>query len=367
MNRLFIKSPVNDVAVVNIALNLGSLQEQTPGVANVLVPLWRMSDYAKELERMGVSFTMEKGLDYLAVRVKARYQVITKAVDLLTKALLNPPINRLDDAVREASTWVALSREDTATLSIAEALKLLFSDHPYSRHPLAYEYQLARITKDDVKRAIDNLRVLSLTVVAPEDVVEVDLPSANYVEIPIREFGSGARDVKLEGKVQTTVTIMYPTHGIRDLEGSFRMNVLNAIIGGMGLVSRLYREVRVKRGLAYYAYSMYWPLGSSGVFIAMAGVRREFVKDTIDLMLGVISNEFLSEDELAMAVRNRIGRLKVMTESPEGLAGTYSVIPTYGLPNDYYERYINYIKSLRPEDLIRELRSLGRPVIVTVG
>jgi zinc protease len=41
MNRLFIKSPVNDVAVVNIALNLGSLQEQTPGVANVLVPLWR--------------------------------------------------------------------------------------------------------------------------------------------------------------------------------------------------------------------------------------------------------------------------------------------------------------------------------------
>jgi hypothetical protein len=75
MNRLFIKSPVNDVAVINLALNLGSLQEPVPGIANVLIPLWRMSDYAKELERVGVSFVIEKGLDYLMVRVKVRYSL----------------------------------------------------------------------------------------------------------------------------------------------------------------------------------------------------------------------------------------------------------------------------------------------------
>jgi zinc protease len=367
MNRLFIKSPVNDVAVINLALNLGSLQELVPGIANVLIPLWRMSDYAKELERVGVSFVIEKGLDYLMVRVKARYSVIPKAVELLVKTLLNPPIDRLDDAIREAGTRITLSREDVITLSIAEALKLLFNDHPYSRHPTAYEYKLTGITKDDVRRAIDGLRAISLTVVAPEDVVEVDLPSANYVEIPVRGFGSGSRDVRLEGKVQTAVVIMYPTYGIKDVERSFRMDVANTVIGGMGLVSRLYREVRVKRGLAYYAYSMYWPLGSSGVFIAMAGVRREFVKDTIDIMLNTISNSSLSDDELAMAVRNRIGRLKVMKESPEGIANVHSVIPTYGLPSDYYDRYINYIRNLRPEDVAHEIRGLQQPVIVTVG
>jgi Predicted Zn-dependent peptidases len=367
MNRLFIKSPVNDVAVINLALNLGSLQELVPGIANVLIPLWRMSNYAKELERMGVSFVIEKGLDYLMVRVKARYSVISKAVELLVKTLLNPPIGRLDNAIREAGTRITLSREDVVSLSIAESLKLLFNGHPYSRHPAAYEYKLTGITKDDVRRAIDGLRAISLTVVALEDVVEVDLPSANYMEIPVREFGSGNENVRLEGKVQTAIVIMYPTHSIKDVERSFRMDVANTVIGGMGLVSRLYREVRVKRGLAYYAYSMYWPLGSSGVFIAMAGVRREFVKDTIDIMLNTISNSSLSDDELAMAVRNRIGRLKVMKESPEGIANVHSIIPTYGLSNDYYDKYINYIRNIRPEDVAYEIRSLREPVVVAVG
>ncbi len=64
-NKLFIRSPVKDVAVLDIKLNLGSLQESRPGIANVLIPLWRMSSYAKELERIGVSFSFEKGFDAL--------------------------------------------------------------------------------------------------------------------------------------------------------------------------------------------------------------------------------------------------------------------------------------------------------------
>ncbi|WP_054855118.1 insulinase family protein [Vulcanisaeta sp. JCM 16161] len=185
--------------------------------------------------------------------------------------------------------------------------------------------------------------------------------------MPISRFGSGDVDVRLEGKVQATITIAYPSYGITDLEGSFRVTVMNTILGGMGLISRLYREVRVKRGLAYYAYSMYWPLGSSGVLIAMAGVRREVIKETIDVMLTTISNQVISEEELNMAIKNRIGRLKVNAESPEGMAMLYSVIPTYGLPTNYYERFIDYIGRLRPEDISRELSNLSRPVIAVVG
>ncbi len=369
-NKLFIKSPVNDVAVLDIKLNLGSLQELRPGIANVLIPLWRMSNYARELEKMGVSFSFEKGLDALTLRVKARYSVINRAVGLIENMLLSPVIDRLGDAIREARINVDLNREDTATRSVAEALRILFNDHPYSRHPLAYDYKFGDITKDDIKQSIDALKALSLTIVAPEDIVDINLPFMRYEKIPpINRFNSDNVDVRLEGKVQTTVTIAYPSYEITDLEGSFRVTVMNTILGGMGLVSRLYREVRVKRGgLAYYAYSMYWPLGSSGgVLIAMAGVRREVLKETLDVMLNTIGNQTISEEELQMAVRNRIGRLKVIAESPEGMATLYSVVPTYGLPTDYYERFINYISRLRPEDILGELRSLSRPAIAVVG
>ncbi|WP_054856931.1 insulinase family protein [Vulcanisaeta sp. JCM 16159] len=197
---------------------------------------------------------------------------------LIEDMLLSPVIDRIDDAIRQARTSISINREDTAVRSVAEALKVLFNDHPYSRHPIAYDYKFIDMTKGHIKDAIDALRVLSLTVVAPEDYLEINLPFTNYVKVPIDRFGSGDVDIRLEGKVQTTVAIAYPSYDIMDLEGSFRVTVMNTILGGMGLVSRLYREVRVKRGLAYYAYSMYWPLGSSGVLIVMAGVRREALR-----------------------------------------------------------------------------------------
>ena len=367
VNKLFINSPVKDVTMLDIKLNLGSLQESRPGIANVLMPLWRISNYAKELERIGVSFSFEKGLDALTLRVKSRYSIINKVMKLIEEMLLTPVIDRLSDAIREARTSIGINREDTAVRSVAEALKVLFNDHPYSRHPLAYDYKVNDVTRDDVKNTIDALRVLSLTVVAPEDTVDINLPYTNYVKVPINRFGSGDVDIKLEGKVQATITIAYPSREITDLEGSFRVTVMNTVLGGMGLISRLYKEVRVKRGLAYYAYSMYWPMGSSGVFMAMAGLRREVLKEALSVMLNTISDSTISEEELSMAVRNRIGRLKVTAESPEGVAMLYSVIPTYGLPTDYYERFINYMSRLRPEDVSRELRNLLKPVIAVVG
>ncbi len=367
VNKLFINSPVKDVIMLDIKLNLGSLQEPHPGIANVLMPLWRMSNYAKELERIGASFSFEKGLDALALRVKSRYSIINKVMKLIEEMLLTPVIDRLSDAIREARTSIGINREDTAVRSVAEALRILFGDHPYSRHPLAYDYKINYVTRDDVKNAIDALRVLSLTAVAPEDTVDINLPYANYVKVPISRFGSGDVDIKLEGKVQATITIAYPSYEITNLEGSFRVTVMNTVLGGMGLISRLYRKVRVEKGLAYYAYSMYWPLGSSGILIAMAGVRRDTLKEALDVMLNTISDLTISEEELSMAVKNRVGRLKVTGESPEGSAMLYSVIPTYGLPTDYYDKYINYISRLRPEDVSRELRNLSKQVIAVVG
>ncbi|WP_243680914.1 hypothetical protein [Vulcanisaeta souniana] len=96
-------------------------------------------------------------------------------------------------------------------------------------------------------------------------------------------------------------------------------------------------------------------------------MRREVLRDALNVMLNVMSNSVISEEELRMAVRNRVGRLKVTGESPEGLTMLYSVIPTYDLPTDYYERFIDYISRLRSEDISRELRNLSKPTIAVVG
>src|SRR3569832_2422791 len=58
--------------------------------------------------------------------------------------------------------------------------------------------------------------------------------------------------------------------------------VVNHILGGGGLSSRLYREVREKRGLAYSVYeSLLW-MEHSAIFIGNTGTRADRAGDTID-------------------------------------------------------------------------------------
>jgi hypothetical protein len=66
--------------------------------------------------------------------------------------------------------------------------------------------------------------------VGPEGSIYVGLPSAYYGEIPVRGFGSGRGDGRLEGNVLTAAVIMYPTYGIKDVERSFKMDVANTVI-----------------------------------------------------------------------------------------------------------------------------------------
>ncbi len=360
VNRFFVKSPVDDVAVIDLKLNVGSINEENPGIGNVLIPLWRSSRPYLELEKMGVSISLEKSFDFLSVRIKTIYDRVNKAVKLMEEFLTNPNMEKLDDAIREARTWNQVSREDTATRAFSESIKLLFGNHPYSRHPMAYEYNFDLITRDTVAKALDRMKVLSMTVVAREDTVDINIPQGDYEAIKPVTYGSGTVDLKMSGKVQTTIAMAYPAPELTNLNESFTTIILNTILGGMGLVSRLYREVRVKRGLAYYAYSTYIPLGSSGILIAMAGVRRENVNTALGIMQETINDlaNTVGEDEVEMAIRNRIGRLKVTGESPEGLASLYSLIPTYKLPSNYYELYIKQIKELRASDVLTKARQI---------
>ena len=103
----------------------------------------------------------------------------------------------------------------------------------------------------------------------------------------------------------------------RDDPRRFAIRILNGILGS-GMSSRLFTEVRERRGLAYSISSGYGYLADAGVFTVSAGVNREKLTETIGVCLDELQkliDEPVPEDELRRAKDHAIGRFRLSLET----------------------------------------------------
>ncbi len=129
----------------------------------------------------------------------------------------------------------------------------------------------------------------------------------------------------------------------------FALLVGNYVLGGGGFVSRLYSEVREKRGLAYSVYSYFSPSVQPGPFTVGLQTRKEqtdvalkVVRETLDGFL----RDGPTEEELAAAKANLVGGFALRIDSNRKILGYLSAIGFYRLPLDYLERWTERVDSV---------------------
>lgn len=105
-------------------------------------------------------------------------------------------------------------------------------------------------------------------------------------------------------------------------DGFYAVQILASILGG-GMSSRLFQEVREKRGLCYSVYAFHWAFADSGVFGVAAATGEEDVPELMPVILQELrkATETITEEEVAR-VRNQIRASLLMSlESPSARAG----------------------------------------------
>ena len=115
---------------------------------------------------------------------------------------------------------------------------------------------------------------------------------------------------------QCSVMLGLPIFGRNDPR-RFALRLLNDILGS-GMSSRLFTEVRERRGLAYSVHSGYGYLADAGVFTVSAGVDRAKLAETIGVCLDELQrlvDEPVPEDELRRAKDHAIGRFRLSLET----------------------------------------------------
>jgi predicted Zn-dependent peptidase len=105
-------------------------------------------------------------------------------------------------------------------------------------------------------------------------------------------------------------------------DGFYAAQILASILGG-GMSSRLFQEVREKRGLCYSVYAFHWAFADSGIFGVAASTGEEEVTDLLPVVLDEMrkATETISDEEV-LRVRHQIrAGLLMSLESPSSRAG----------------------------------------------
>lgn len=135
--------------------------------------------------------------------------------------------------------------------------------------------------------------------------------------VPYDPSITGAR-VTTESRAidQCTMYLGLPLFGREDPD-RWSIRIMNDVLGA-GMSSRLFREVRERRGLAYSVGSGYGYLADAGVFTISAGVNRDKLRETIQVCLEEAENlaaDHVPADELRKAKDHNIGRFRLSLET----------------------------------------------------
>ena len=126
----------------------------------------------------------------------------------------------------------------------------------------------------------------------------------------------------------------------------FALTVGNYILGGGGFVSRLTKEVREKRGLAYSVYSYFSPMEQPGPYQAGLQTRKDQSNEALNVVRQTIAaylKDGPTEAELKAAKDNLIGGFALRIDNNRKILDNIAVIGYYGMPLDYLDTWTDKV------------------------
>jgi zinc protease len=316
----------------------------------------RLADVGAEL---GESFDRDRAGLRLRTLSSERVRALEVLADILQAPQFPAPALERERALAIAEVQEAETQPEGAAERRLYAL--MYAGHPYGIVPTVES--LTAATRDDVQRFYAERYRASRAVVTI--VGDVDRKTAGAIADTLTaHLPPGADDgAKLEpakppahGHVEKLARPSAQSHVLAGMPGVsredpdyFALFVGNFVLGGGGFVSRLYNEVREKRGYAYSAYSYFMPLAAGGPFLLGLQTRNDQADAALAEARAVLE-EFIrkgpSTRELAAAKRSLVGSFPLRLDSNRKLLDQAAMIGFYGLPLDWLDRFIPSIEAV---------------------
>ncbi|MFL5893866.1 MAG: M16 family metallopeptidase [Thermoleophilaceae bacterium] len=281
---------------------------------------------------MGAEVNAGTGKETTSVYSRFLDQHLDRAFDVMADMVLRPAYPDIDSERQVVIEEIAMYEDEPSDKVHDVLAQAVFGDHPLGRPVIGRAEVVANVPVPDIAAYHDERYALGNLVLAAAGNVEHDrlvaLAEAS-VSNGLQGLGVGSRELEPAPPVasprmcffskqteQFHVTLGAP--GIpRADERRFALRVLDTILGG-STSSRLFQEVREKRGLAYAVYSyssQYIDSGQIGLYV---GTRPDNVAQALEVIgdeLRRLREEGVSDEELERAKENVKGRTVLSMES----------------------------------------------------
>jgi predicted Zn-dependent peptidase len=289
---------------------------------------------AGEIDAIGGEFNAFTGKEYTAYYVRCAAEHRDVALDVLVDMLRNSRFVE-EDIEREKGVIVEEMNMyfDTPRDYIGGLYEqLLYGDQPLGWDIIGRKETVRGATRDTFFGYLDRWykpgrMVLGVAGHTGDDVLERaqerlgDLPAAESGEpMPVQPYRNGRVSVFTKPSDQAHVSLGVHSYPL-DHPDRYALQLLATVLGG-GMSSRLFSEVRERRGLAYYVYGLNHSYTDAGSLYAQAGVdigRIDEAVGTIAAELRKIAAEPVPAEELEKARSFSRGRFVLQLESPQGL------------------------------------------------
>jgi zinc protease len=345
---------------------------------------------AEELESVGAQLGASSSRDFTTIKYRSLTDksALTTSWAVLKKVLNQPEFPLLDFKREKERTLLGIKRreESPGTLAQLALYKAMYKDHPYANAISGELKSVSNINVDDLigfyktHYVAKNLMVVLVGGVSREqaealvDDLLKDLPEGKKTAKiqAVKDIVKGAEIHREYSSQQTHLMYSLPvlTHNDADY---FALYVGNHILGGSGFSSRIVKEIREERGLAYSAYSYFHPMIEKGPFLMGLQTRNEKVAEASAAVKAVLQ-EFIengpSEEELIAAKKNISGGFALKLDSNKKLLGNVVSIVASGAPLDYLNNYLPSVKSITSkqiQDAFKRRVEMGKMTLVTVG
>jgi zinc protease len=360
------------------------------GVTNLMATL--LTDGAGSLssqafrqrqEDLAASLGFSASLDRLGGTLRVLSANREEGFELLRMALTQPRFDTDMIEQRRSQIIASLNQANQRPSSVAARtlMEAEFAGHPYANDPDGTPDDLKKLTAQNFKQRAAALLIRSgLIVAAVGDIDEKDL--ARLLD---RAFGSlpqgtplplppewkppvKARTIVVERPVPQSTVLMALPGVARDDPDWYAALIMNHILGGGGQQSRLFHEVREKRGLAYGASSSLRVYKRAALLVISTASANERVGEAIRVVRAELARlrlEGPTEPEMADAKTYLAGALALSLDSSGAIASLLHSMQVDNLPPDHLTKRAALIGAVKIDDVRRLARRLLREEVLT--
>lgn len=373
---LAVENPAADIVAARFFLRAGGRYEQPEqsGVAHLVSAVitkgtehLSSQEIAERVESVGASLGADSAADYFLMSLKTVSADFEEMLELMAEIMRSPsfPEAEVELERRQAIQGIRSMQEQPFSVANAQLREMMYQSHPYALSNLGTEASVSQLQRQDLQQyhqtffRPDQLVVCIVGRIAPDRAVELveqyfgdwQIPPAALPQLDLpKVIPNPHQKVTIQETQQAIVMLGYLATAVNSPE-HVALRLLNTYLGN-GLSSRLFVELREKRGLAYEVSAFYPTRLDASQFVVYMGTAPDNAAIAVEGLqqeVDRLSQTLLTDGEMEAAKNKLLGQYALGKQTNGQIAQIFGLYEVLGLGVEFDETFQQQVREVTAE------------------